>query len=178
MTHPTHSISECIRRGILPQGYALSPHDVGCPLTSDDDEGGDEGFGIVQPGDVGKRCYRTGGVFSMENAEQRDTRARRNVRGRPRATVRRLRASGGGENIRDTIDATTTSGRMGQPEWSTAILRHVSTRGAETVIYLSEAARRTIVRDLLGPDAIVELRHAFRDRGGSEVKRVLLDMDY
>lgn len=64
------AVSTDIKRGTLPQGYALTAADIGRPLT-----GPTEGFGAVLPGDVGKRVWVRDYGFTMENAAQIHARA-------------------------------------------------------------------------------------------------------
>jgi hypothetical protein len=54
--------------GELPQGYALQDSDVGRSLSLG------EGFGVVLPGDVGRRCWSKRWGLVMESRQQRDER--------------------------------------------------------------------------------------------------------
>ena len=65
---PRRTIRQDIKAGVRPQGAELTEADVRRSFDYQD------GFGLVQTGDVGKRVWLRGYGISMENNEQRDTR--------------------------------------------------------------------------------------------------------
>jgi len=64
-----------IMKGELPQGYALQESDVGRSLSPGD------GFGPVQRGDVGCRCWHRPWGLVMESRSQRSERVLAQVAG-------------------------------------------------------------------------------------------------